>query len=37
MKLNPTKQLKFWISVVMAAFGLIGNFVRIPFASGAAF
>jgi hypothetical protein len=37
MKLTPPKQSTFWISVVLAALGLIGSFVTIPFVSGFAF
>ncbi|MBN1452662.1 MAG: hypothetical protein JW963_16715 [Anaerolineales bacterium] len=37
MKLTPPSKLAFWISVVLAALGFIGNFVAIPFVSGLAF
>jgi hypothetical protein len=37
MKLTPPKQSTFWISVVLAAMGLIGFFVSIPFVSDFAF
>ncbi|MBL6964968.1 MAG: hypothetical protein ISR60_00325 [Anaerolineales bacterium] len=37
MKLNPPKNITFYISVVLAALGLIGSFVSIPFVSGLAF
>ena len=37
MKLTPPSKLAFWISVVLAALGLIGSFVSIPFVSGLAF
>jgi hypothetical protein len=34
MKLNPPKNITFYISVVLAALGLIGSFVSIPVVSG---
>jgi predicted membrane channel-forming protein YqfA (hemolysin III family) len=37
MKLTPPTKLAFWISVVLAALGVIGMFVSIPFVSGLAF
>ena len=37
MKLTPPKKSTFWISVVLAALGLIGSFVSIPFVSAFAF
>ncbi|MBT3391148.1 MAG: hypothetical protein HN413_12140 [Chloroflexi bacterium] len=37
MKLNPPKNITFYISVVLAALGLIGSFVSIPVVSGLAF
>jgi heme/copper-type cytochrome/quinol oxidase subunit 1 len=37
MRFNPPKKLTFWITVVLAALGLIGTFVTIPFVSAFAF
>lgn len=37
MKLSPPKQTTFWVATILAALGLIGNFVSIPFVSGYAF
>ncbi|HEX2697789.1 MAG TPA: hypothetical protein VHM28_08775 [Anaerolineales bacterium] len=37
MKLTPPTKLVFWITVVLAALGLIGTFVTIPFVSAFAF
>jgi len=37
MKLNPPKNITFWISVVLGLLGLIGSFVSIPVVSGLAF
>jgi hypothetical protein len=37
MKLNPPTTIAFWASVVLAALGLLGLFVAIPFVSGFAF
>lgn len=37
MRLTPPKKSTFWISVVLAALGLIGSFVAIPFVSAYAF
>jgi hypothetical protein len=37
MKLTPLKMSTFWISVVLAALGLIGSFVSIPFVSAFAY
>jgi hypothetical protein len=33
MKLTPPKQITFWISLVLAALGLLGYIVDIPFVS----
>jgi len=33
MKLTPPKQNVFWISVVLAALGLLGRYASIPFVS----
>ena len=37
MKLTPPKKITFWISVVLAALGLLGVLVSIPVISGLAF
>ena len=37
MKLTPPTKLAFWLSVVLAALGLIGVFVTIPVVSVLAF
>jgi len=37
MKLTPPTRNVFWIATVLAALGLIGNFVSIPFVSAYAF
>ncbi len=37
MKLTPPTKNVFWIATVLAALGLIGNFVSIPFVSAYAF
>ena len=37
MKLNPPKKITFYISLVLAALGLLGTFISIPFVSGYAF
>jgi len=37
MRLTPPKKSTFWISVILAALGLIGFFVTIPFVSEFAF
>jgi hypothetical protein len=37
MKLNPPTTIAFWISVVLAALGLLGSFITIPVVSGLAF
>ena len=37
MRLTPPKKNVFWISTVLAALGLIGSFVSIPFVSENAF
>jgi len=37
MRFNPPTKVTFWVTVVLAALGLIGTFVTIPFVSGFAF
>jgi len=37
MRLTPPTKNVFWISIVLAALGLIGTFVAIPFVSAYAF
>ncbi len=37
MRFTPPTKLVFWITVVLAALGLIGSFVAIPLVSGFAF
>ena len=37
MRLNPPKKITFYISLVLAALGLLGTFITIPFVSGYAF
>ena len=37
MRFNPPTKVTFWVTVVLAALGLIGSFVAIPFVSGFAF
>jgi len=37
MKLSPPTKLVFWISVILAALGIIGNFVALPVVSGISF
>ena len=37
MRLTPPTKNVFWISVILAALGLIGTFVAIPFVSAYAF
>lgn len=37
MKLNPPKNITFYISLALAVLGVIGTFVSIPFVSGFAF
>ena len=37
MKLTPPTKVAFWVSVVLAALGVIGTFVAIPVVSGLAF
>ena len=37
MRMNPPKKVTFWISVVLAALGLLGFLVAIPVVSSLAF
>jgi len=37
MKLSPPKHVTFWISVIIAALGVIASFVTIPVLSGLSF
>ncbi len=37
MRLTPPKNITFWISVILAALGVIATFVTIPVLSGFAF
>ncbi len=37
MKITPPTKLVFWISVILAALGILGSLVSIPFVSGYAF
>ncbi|HUV16059.1 MAG TPA: hypothetical protein VMW28_05800 [Pelolinea sp.] len=37
MKLTPPKQNTFWVATVLAALGLVGSFVSLPFVSQYAF
>jgi len=37
MRLNAPKKIVFWISVILAALGIIGSLVSLPFISGFAF
>jgi hypothetical protein len=37
MRLNPPTKVVFWISVVLAVLGLIGQYVSLPFVSDFAF
>lgn len=37
MRLTPPTRNVFWISVVLAALGLVGSFISIPFVSANAF
>ena len=37
MKLTPPKKIVFWIATVLAALGLLGSFVTLPFVSANAF
>lgn len=37
MKLSPPKQSTFWIATIVAALGLVGNFVDLPVVSQYAF
>jgi len=34
MKLSPPTKLVFWISVILAALGIIGSLVSVPVVSG---
>lgn len=37
MKLSPPKLNTFWIATILAALGIIGRFVALPFVSANAF
>jgi len=37
MKLTPPKQNTFWIATILAALGIIGKLITIPFVSANAF
>jgi hypothetical protein len=37
VKLTPPKQATFWIATILAALGIIGSFVALPFVSENAF
>ena len=37
MRLNAPKKIVFWISVILAALGIIGSLVSLPVISGIAF
>ncbi len=37
MRFTPPKKATFWVTVVLAALGLVGSFVSIPFVSVYAF
>jgi hypothetical protein len=37
MRFTPPKKATFWVTIVLAALGLLGSLVSIPFISGAAF
>jgi hypothetical protein len=37
MKLNPPKQITWWIALALGAIGLVANLVSIPVLSGLAF
>lgn len=37
MRFNPPKKATFWVTVILAALGLLGSFASIPFVSAYAF
>ncbi len=36
MRLSPPKQIVFWISLILAALGVLATIINIPFLSGIA-